>query len=544
MPLNNRDAASTLASLPIQFLFWLAVIVALKWPTLAEPPVWDAAFGLFPAAGALADSGFDLRAVMQMPTYSQGGPNCHADSLVTWLTAAVLMAVGKGPQALAVLHMLHFCAGAWTLAVLHRFVSDSIGRREAWLICATLLACPLFRVQIGAMYIELPLAACTISALHAYASGRFGRAMIWSMLAVMVKQSGVIVTGTLIAAVLMRRASWSRRIGLAAGFGLTGGLAAAWPLIGSLQLAAISSQTAFENWWAYMRWYHVPYLRAIPDITLAFGAFSILGLLQIRRVCESLRAVPDSDSSPQTSPQTPPHPETVLTQLSHAPTNHLGLAYLMCLAFAGFFFLVPFVAKLDIFCLPRYFVFILPLVVYGLTHLLCIQVSRRAASVCLIGAIIGFAANRDGRWYPESRGNNLAVIERTESYRWLVQAQQAAAQAAADIVGDDLLLYGLPEHYFFQHSWMGYSNRKPAGGRCVTLSQERPFPFQITALPDRFFVLLDASLLGGRDLKSLLREAESDPTRKVRLTRGFTHGPFSVNLFEVTTVEPLAGPAQ
>lgn len=540
MTLNNRPAASTLTSLPVQFLFWLAVIVAMKWPTLTEPPVWDAAFGLFPAAGALADSGFDLRAVMQMPTYAQGGPNCHADSVVTWLTAAVLMAFGKGPQALAMLHMLHFCAGTWTLAVLHRFVSDSIGRREAWLVCATLLACPLFRVQIGAMYFELPLAACTISALHAYASGRLGRAMIWSTLAVMVKQSGVIVTGTLIAAVLMRRASWSRRIGLVVGFGLTSGLAAVWPLIGSRQLAAISSQTPFENWWAYMRWYHVPYLRAIPDITLAFGVFCIFGLLRVRRVCESLRAVPNSDASPQTSP----HSETVLSQLPHAPTNHLGLAYLMCLAFAGFFFLVPFVAKLDIFCLPRYFVFILPLVVYGLTHLLCVQVSRRAASVCLIGAIVWFAANRDGRWYPESRGNNLGVIERTESYRWLVQAQQAAAQASADIVGDDLLLYGLPEHYFFQHPWMGYSNKTPPGGRCVTLARERPTPFQVAALPDRFFVLLDATLLGGRDLKSLLREAESDPTRNVHLTRGFTHGPFSVNLFEITKVAATATPTQ
>ncbi len=537
MPLNNRDAASTLALLPVQFLFWLAVIIALKWPTLTEPPVWDAAFGLFPAAGALADSGFDLRAVMQMPTYAQGGPNCHADSLVTWFTAAVLMVVGKGPQALAVLHVLHFCAGAWTMAVLHRFVSDSIGRREAWLVCAALLACPLFRVQIGTMYFELPLAACTISALQAFASGRFGRAMIWSTLAVMVKQSGVIVAGALIAAALVRRGSWSRRIGLAAAFGLTSGIAAAWPLIGSLQLAAISSKTTFENWWAYMCWYHVPYLRAVPDITLAFVLFVVFGLLRIHRVYDSLRAIPEPASLWLTSP----HPET---SLPDARPNHLGLAYLLSLAFAGFFFFVPFVGKLDIFCLPRYFVSIMPLVIYGLTHLACVQVSRRAASVCLIGAIIGFAANRDGRWYPESRGNNLAVIERTESYRWLVQAQQAAARASADIVGDDLLLYGLPEYYFFHYPWMGYSNQTPPGGRCVTLARERPSPFQVAALPDRFFVLLDASLLGGRDLKSLLREAESDPTRKVRLTRGFTHGPFSVNLFEVKTVEPLADPTQ
>ncbi len=571
MPLNTSPAASLLCSLPFQFLFWLAVIVALKWPTVFEPPVWDAAFGLFPAAGALADSRFDLRAVMQLPPFTLGGPNCHTDSIVTWLTAVVLMVVGKQPTALTVLHIFHFCAGAWTLAVLHCFVSDSLGRRVAWLVCATLLACPLFRVQIGAMYFEIPLAACTISALHAFARGRFGRAIVWSTLAVMVKQSGVIVAGTLIAAVLLQRTSWSRRFWFAAGFILPSTLAAAWPLIGSLQLDSIASKATFESWWAYMCWHHVPYLRAIPDITLAFGLFGILGLLRSRRVYDSLRSVRDPDATNgfgepggllriQAAMQRQHAPDlarlggadVVSDVVSDAtrsdvrtgprsPTNHLGLAYLLTLAFAGFFFFVPFVGKLDIYCLPRYFVSILPLVIYGLTHLLSVQVSRSAVALCLISVSVWFVANRDGRWYPEARGNNVAVIERTESYRWLVQAQQAAAQATADIVGNSLLLYGLPEHYFFQHPWMGYSHQTPPGGRCVTLRRERPDPFQASTLPDRCFVLLDASLLGGRDLKALLREAESDPTRKVQLVRGFTRGPYSVDLFEVSKVEPTAG---
>ena len=66
-----------------QFLVALLGILALKWPTLDQPPVWDTAMGLFPAAITLAGNGFDVAELFGMPGFFQGGPNTHSASLVT-----------------------------------------------------------------------------------------------------------------------------------------------------------------------------------------------------------------------------------------------------------------------------------------------------------------------------------------------------------------------------------------------------------------------------------------------------------------------------
>ena len=115
---SNHAPSTAPLSMTRLFCIWLGIVVLLKWPTLTEPPVWDAAFGLFPAAAELANNGFNLPNLLQQPTYQNGGPNCHAESLVTWITAAVLWAAGQGPRAFSILHVLHFSTAAWTLAVL------------------------------------------------------------------------------------------------------------------------------------------------------------------------------------------------------------------------------------------------------------------------------------------------------------------------------------------------------------------------------------------------------------------------------------------
>lgn len=60
-----------------QFLLALILVLALKWPTLDQPPVWDTAMGLFPAAITLAGNGFDVIELLGMPDYFEGGPNTH-----------------------------------------------------------------------------------------------------------------------------------------------------------------------------------------------------------------------------------------------------------------------------------------------------------------------------------------------------------------------------------------------------------------------------------------------------------------------------------
>lgn len=528
------------------FLVWFLAIVCLKWSALSEPPVWDAALGLFPAAAELANNGFNLPSLLQQPTYLNGGPNCHAESLVTWLTAAVLWAVGPGPKAFSVLHVLHFAAAAWTLAVLHRQTAQSLGRSLAWMLCGTLLLCPLFRVQIGAMYLEIPLAACVVSAVAAYADGKLGRALIWSTLAVMIKQTGLIVAGTLAVAVLVRPGSPAKRIGMALCFAGLGLAVAVGPMLWTPVLAGAAASSPPASWWEFMRGNHIPYLVSIPDVTVGCFLFVLIGLIRLREVWRSLAngTVPDNVA---TAAQLPGENVSIASNGSIAgestsqrlpPPSAVGAAFLLTVMFGLFFFVAPYHARLDFFCLPRYFVAILPCVFFGATYWIATLTSPRLAAIVLVAVAMLFLGNRNGVWYPADYSNNVAVQERSESYRWIVAAQQEAVRTASNLPDDAVIYYGLPEHYFLKYPWMGYAVRKHPGGRCVFLPEECPKSPKKEDLPERFFVILDAPFLGDHELQSILHHASKDPTRQVRLHRKVQHGPFSVSLLEVQPKQP------
>jgi hypothetical protein len=541
-----NEAPSTRRPIPVfgTFLMWMAIVVVVKCHVLFDPPIWDAAFGLFPAAAELADNGFNIPRLLQQPVYREGGPNCHAESVITWMTAGVLWAFGKGPAAFLVLHLLHFAATAWTLAVLFKFTFDCHGPREAWLVCAALLACPLFGVQAGSMYFEMPLAACAVSSLVAYANGNLRRAVMWSLLAVLVKQAGVTVAGVLVAASLLRKDSWPKRLALAGAISTPVTVLAIAPLLGTSLLHSVSKPPMFQDWWAFMSHQHLPYLKAIPDITLAYVLSLTCGLLCAERVWKSLRTaspmkplrLDDPAERTGSALDSPADLQPADSDVRAARSSLLySVGVIQMFAFAGFFFVVPFVGRLEVYCVPRYFVFLLPLMFFGLMHVTA-GMSRRMASAGLMVSTVWFIMNRDGAWYPPMQPNNGAIAERSGSCRWLAYNQRAVVHAAARLPADTLLLYGLPEHYFFSHPWMGYADRRHPGGRCVTLPGERPESLKSSDLPRRFHVLLDAGFLGGRELREILRDASDDPLRRIRLVAESGRPPFSVRLYEVTRI--------
>ncbi len=529
--LSDPTPSTTPPSLTKLFWVWLGIVLLLKWPTLTEPPVWDSAFGLFPAASELANNGFNLSSLLQQPTYQNGGPNCHAESLVTWITAVVLWGAGQGPKAFTILHLLNFGAAAWALAVLHRLTTQTLGRWLGWMLCGTLLLCPLFRVQVGSMYLEIPLAAFAVSAVAAYSEGKIGRALVWSTLAVMVKQTGLNVAGALAVAALVRPGSVAKRLGLSASFAGLGLAVALGPVAFTPVLAGAADSTPPASWWAYMSNNHVPYLLCIPDVTLACGLFVVVGLIRLPEIWRSLASGPMSDklalveTSEPIVGELPPQPSS--------PPSALGVAFLLTVMFGLFFFCAPYHAHLDFFCLPRYFVLILPCVMFGGAYWIATLTSPRVAAIALAVTAMFFVGNRNGVWYPADDSNNVAVHERSESYRAIVAAQLEAVRAASNLPDDAVIYYGLPEHYFLKYPWLGYAARQHPGGRCVALSQERPKSILAADLPEHFFVILDAPFLGDRELRAILRNALKDPARQVIQLRKVKRGPFSVSLIEV-----------
>ena len=204
-----------------QFLLALIVIIALKWPTLDQPPVWDTAMGLFPAAITLAGNGFDVVELLGMPTYLEGGPNTHSTSPVTLTTAFVLKVSGGGGRALVILHLLHFAATGLALVFLFRLARPVFGSLGTFLLCLSVLLHPVFSAQVGFLYMEVPLFLCAVAALHAFANQRFRAAVVWSALAYATKEAGIIVPATLAAATLLENRTLParlRRVGLLLAF--------------------------------------------------------------------------------------------------------------------------------------------------------------------------------------------------------------------------------------------------------------------------------------------------------------------------------------
>ena len=202
---SDRPPGASVSLTFAQLLVVLTLILFLKWDSLLQPPVWDTAMGMFPAAITLAENGFDLLELLGMPAFLEGGPNVHSTSPVTLVTALVLMISGGGPSAFLILHVLHFAVAAWALLTLFRLARPVFGGLATLLLCLSVLLHPVFSTQVGYLYMEVPLFLCTVSALLAWTAQRFWPAVLWGALAYATKDTGIIVPATLAFATLLER---------------------------------------------------------------------------------------------------------------------------------------------------------------------------------------------------------------------------------------------------------------------------------------------------------------------------------------------------
>jgi hypothetical protein len=494
-------------------LVWLGVGLLLR-EAIAEPPVWDAATGLFPAAFALAENGFDLRDLLSRPGWAHGGPNIHQLSAVTWGTSLLVWAVPAREAWLPILHALHFAAAAGTLIGALRLAALVLPRAPAAAVAIALLLSPLFLVQAASLYTELPLALCTVWAVLAAAQRQLGRALVWSALACAVKEAGIVVP-----------------VALAAGEALAAGPARVrLPRVAALALPAAASlllqlgiSVPVEETWGVRPIAYAEQLRdvarklsAVPDLALLLVGFAAFAAAALP---EAWRALRGSDPG--------------------AASRVRALAILVAGAFAGFHLLVP-LTGVEVYLLPRYYVQILPLVLIGCADLARRLAGPRAALLLPAGLAVFFALNRHGDFaglYPPVAGNEFSLAERSLEYRDLLAAQRELVAAAERLPPGLPVYYGLHEHFLFAHPRLGYAAGPPPGGRCIWLDPQLRRA-RLADLPQRFAILYDFIGYGGVQLQALVREARRDPTRRVRAT-AFERGRYRTLLLEV---EPAPGP--
>ena len=514
----------------LQFLIALTVIVVLKWHALFEPPVWDTAMGLFPAALTLADNNFNLVELLAMPAFMQGGPNTHSTSVVTLISALVLRATGGGGLAsFVVLHLLHFAVAAWALVVLFRFTKPVLGGASGALFCLAVLLFPVFSAQVGYMYLEIPLFLCAVSALRAWTEQRFWPAVLWATAAVAVRETGIIVVGTLLVATLLENRDVHQKVKRSALI-----LASPTTLVAVLLLLyywaesepshigeLLSLGDAFRSMWLHLAriafkvpdlWaFFVVFVAAVP--VLGYGVLKTLGR----------------------EPTAPDHRDS--ESRANLVLGYSGI--LIILFILTFTIALPALFRFPAL-LPRYSVVVAPFLLLWFGNVFNRLMATRLASampVCFMILSVFFAVNANGVLYPmdvytDTHVSDHALTERSNAYRRLLALQVQAIRAVTTLPDDVPVYYGHYEHYLLNYPGLGFAAAPLSNGRNLFLEPLDDVIREESRTPC-IYALSSDPYLGGERILQLIAYADARQNLSSEVIQEFRDGRYAIKLFRV-----------
>jgi hypothetical protein len=114
-------------------IFAFCIVLSLNLSIITQPPVWDSAASIFPAAIYLSNNDFSFSKLLQEPGYASGGPNVHGLTLGTLITAVVFKISGGGTAALVSLHLIHFLMASLALVSFFSLTSTALGKGNSFL---------------------------------------------------------------------------------------------------------------------------------------------------------------------------------------------------------------------------------------------------------------------------------------------------------------------------------------------------------------------------------------------------------------------------
>lgn len=189
----------------LQFASWFALIFLVKFDTLLEPPVWDTAMGVFPPAIFLYETNFDVLELVKQPDWWEGGANVQSFSLWTWIIALVMSVTHSPTVTFAILHITTFAINAFAISVFVRVLFlYKVAAYLALISGLFLMLIPLVLVQIGYIYTESLVMSFGILAWASWHYAHEGRAVLFALLAVSMKLTGVVILVCISAVLLLR----------------------------------------------------------------------------------------------------------------------------------------------------------------------------------------------------------------------------------------------------------------------------------------------------------------------------------------------------
>ena len=323
------DALPPIARTLISWLGLFAGVVLLKRDALLLPASWDESWAVLPGGLWLSDNGFDILGLIRQPLHFEFGPGTYSAAPVTWMTGIVATFARSTSVFLVSLRLVHMAIGAVGLREVYRFARPVWSpTASAGLVAATALV-PVMNAQLGFMYLEIPIFTTGMLAINAGLASRWGKAAFWGALATSFKASGILSLGAIVSAgFLAQRTMESFRRSVLV---VLPAIA-----IGLIPVLLDKFMAMTERDLGHLLWVSGLQIFRIPEIAIALLFIVLFGILP--------------DRSGRSS-----EPDVRI---------RLDVMASLILVFIGFYlFTLSFVART--FFLPRYFIMIVPFVLFA-----------------------------------------------------------------------------------------------------------------------------------------------------------------------------------
>jgi hypothetical protein len=191
-----KPSSWKLSLLQASLIAFISLLI-FNWPQRNDPPYWDGVIGSFHQAAWLSRHELSYSALLSQPSLGQCGPRVSLISGLAFFYAHALSI--SSPQTL--IFILHIAT--WALAGLSLGIGYQLLREKSdpwtsagWMAVAALD--PIFSAQAGAIYLEIPLACCTMLVIHLCRYGWYRSAAASCVLGVFIKPTVTVIAFALL----------------------------------------------------------------------------------------------------------------------------------------------------------------------------------------------------------------------------------------------------------------------------------------------------------------------------------------------------------
>ncbi len=447
----DSDRISPSARVPVVAVIVIATLYALwvNFDALDNPPAWDSATTVSPAALAIVESDFKVWEVAQQPGTLEGGPSTHATSIYTIGLAGLLAVFGPSGGFFAA-HLISIALVGALVAATYLLARERLSVWASAFAALTIGTLPMVLQQAADIYLDLPLAIVTTIACWATVRRRFWLTAVLVFTGVAIKTSGVFLIPLLLLAKPQSKPLKRHLADVS-----IGGIIAITPFV-----IALANTDRFET---------PPTLES--HVTLISSAASLLALTVDVLLILSVYLLVMYGRTRNGTLDRSSKVSAVLV------LSFLG-AHLATVLLSG-----------TITILPRYYIDILPVVLVVIlpAGLLSDSLASPAhvSAVGFLSLLLAFSiVNQRGDFYPLPDHTFYVAAERSTRAQDLLELQVEGTRRLVD-TGLPIVV-GLQEHFRISYPGMGYVDETPP--EVISLVDSWPSEQE---LPDRFAMLLE-----------------------------------------------------